>query len=177
MPARVAVLVEGVSDAEVVRVCAARLGIELGALGVELLPCEGANGMARKVREMQPRPGRLLALCDAHEAPAVRRSLAAAGAPVEPYVCSADLEDELLRALGEVAALEVLAGTGDLRAFRILQGQPQHRARSFEQQLHRFLGAGAGRKARIGAALAAALDPAATPPPIAALLRDAADGR
>jgi hypothetical protein len=64
----------------------------------------------------------------------------------------------------------VLAATGDLRSFRTLQGQPDHRDRPTDRQLHRFLAAGAGRKERIGAALAEALDVGAEPPPLRQLL-------
>jgi hypothetical protein len=84
--------------------------------------------------------------------------------------CELDLEDELLRALGTSRALDVLAGSGDLAAFRMLQGQPAQRFRPVEAQLHRFLGVASGRKERLAAVLTAALEPQQLPPPIAAVL-------
>ncbi|WP_375390330.1 hypothetical protein [uncultured Amnibacterium sp.] len=164
----VVVLVEGRSDAAVVRLLAARRSIaEEGWL---LLPTGGAMGASRALRTLAARPPVVLGLGDAGEAAHLR--LALTGADDALFVCDPDpdLEHELLRALGERAVLEVLGGTGDLRSFRTLQGQPQHRGHAWQQQAHRFLGAGSGRKERIDAALAARLEPGAEPPPLRALL-------
>src|SRR5207248_1151474 len=53
------------------------------------------------------------------------------------FVCIADLEDELIRALGAASVETVLEAHGDLRSFRTLQKQPAWRGRSTEQQLRR----------------------------------------
>jgi hypothetical protein len=155
-------LVEGESDAAVVRVLARGLPLP------EVLVTGGATGARRTLQALPERPDEVLALCDEREAPGVERVLDGPSDAV--FVCRADLEDELIRALGTRGAEAVLAATADLRSFRTLQGQPQHRDRPVEQQLHRFIAAGSGRKARIDAALAAALPDGAVPPPIAALL-------
>jgi hypothetical protein len=63
-------------------------------------------------------------------------------------VCSADLEDELIRALGVVSVEQVVEAQGDLGSFRTLQKQPEWRGRTTEQQLRRFMGSGSGRKIR-----------------------------
>jgi hypothetical protein len=86
------------------------------------------------------------------------------------FVCSADLEDELLRALGTEAVLAIIAAEGELQAFHALQRQPAQRGRAVEAQLHRFLGVKSGRKARYARALVDALDPRNVPRPLARLL-------
>ncbi len=53
-------------------------------------------------------------------------------------MCDADLEDELVRALGIPRVLEVVAAAGDLDAWHILLNQPFHRARPQAAVLRRF---------------------------------------
>lgn len=118
-------------------------------------------------------------LCDEAESGYVRRRLGRAGLGSRDgtgagttgcFVCTADLEDELIRALGPAAAARVLAREGDLAAFRALRRQPAWRSAPVEQQLRRFVGAGSGRKLRYARLLTAALEPAALPPPLRDLL-------
>lgn len=164
--AGVVVLVEGRSDAAVVEVLAERRGLDLA--GMRLLPTGGAMGAGRTLAALEVPPALVLALCDEPEAPHVRRVLVDGRDAL--LVCRADLEDELIRTLCADDVPEVLAATGDLRAFRTLQGQPQHRGHPWERQLHRFIGAGAGRKARIDRAIAARLPPGEEPVPLRDLL-------
>ncbi len=56
------------------------------------------------------------------------------------HVCVADLEDELIRALGGDAVERVVAAQGELVALRTFQRQPQWAGRTQEEQLRRFLG-------------------------------------
>jgi hypothetical protein len=86
------------------------------------------------------------------------------------YVCFADLEDELIRALGVAAVEQVLEAEGDLRAFRTLQKQPAWHGRSAEQQLRRFMGSGGSRKLRYARLLVDALDASQVPRPLDRLL-------
>ena len=88
--------------------------------------------------------------------------------------CQRDLEDELIRALGVERMLAVVEGHGELDSFRVLQ-QPAGPARAAHrgQQLHRFLGAGSGRKVRYGRLLVEALDEDEVPAPLTAVLADA----
>jgi len=74
------------------------------------------------------------------------------------FACDADLEDELIRALGTAAVEAVLEAEGELASFRRFQEQPAQRGRDLHAQLHRFLGTRAGRKIRYGALLVDALD-------------------
>jgi hypothetical protein len=82
------------------------------------------------------------------------------------YVCVADLEDELIRALGAAAVERVLDAKGDLELFRTFQKQPTWRGRTAEEQLRRFIGTTSGRKIQSGAMLVDALDLDRIPRPL-----------
>jgi hypothetical protein len=86
------------------------------------------------------------------------------------FVCVADLEDELIRALGVSTVERLVAQQGELTPFQTFVKQPAHRGEPREQQLHRFLGTRSGRKIRYGHLLAAALDLTRVPGPLAGLL-------
>ena len=160
------VLVEGDSDAAVVRLLAGRHGLP----DLRVLPTGGAMGTRRALAGLEQRPATVLALCDEREAPHVQRTV---GDRESVFICRTDLEDELIRALGVEAVLAVLEDTRDLRPFRTLQRQPEHRGRPAVAQLRRFIAAGAGRKARIDQAMAAVLEPGEEPAPLRALLTQA----
>jgi hypothetical protein len=91
------------------------------------------------------------------------------------YVCIADLEDELIRALGVAAVEEVVRANGDLRRLRKLQQMPAWRNRPTEEQLRRFIGSGARRKIRYARLLVDALDLECVPRPLDRLLVHAAE--
>lgn len=179
---RTAVLVEGVSDRTAVRTLAALRGIDLDAEGVSVVPMGGAMSVGRFVSLLGPQGlgVRLTGLCDEGEALFFRRALERAGVGPLPgraeleargfQVCAADLEDELVRALGTGTVQEVVEAQGDLRSFRIFQQQPAQRDRTAEQQLRRFLGTTRGRKTHYARVLVEALDPARVPPPLDRLL-------
>ena len=86
------------------------------------------------------------------------------------YVCVADLEDELIRALGAAAVERLLDAQGDLRSFRTLQKQPAWQGRTTEDQLRRFMGSGGRRKIRYARLLVEALDLTQVPRPLAGVL-------
>jgi hypothetical protein len=175
---RAVVLVEGDSDRVALETLAARRGRDLEAEGVAVVPIGGAGNIRSALRHYGPEGvGAMLAgLCDAGEEVDFRRALehvglgAGLGRPEMErlgfYVCVQDLEDELIRALGVPAVVEVVASQGELRAFRTLQKQPAQRDRTPEAQLRRFLGTHGGRKAQYAAALVAALDLERVPPPL-----------
>jgi len=180
--ARTVVLVEGVSDQIAVETLAGRLGRDLTAECVAVLPTGGAHGFGRYLRRFGPSwaGARLAGLCDAGEAHIVGRGLAAAGlgAPASRadlerlgfFSCVEDLEDELIRAAGPARVTELFAAHGDLRAFRTIQRQPAWQGRYEAAQLRRFLGAGAQRKLRYARLLTEAVDLDQVPRPLAALL-------
>ena len=82
------------------------------------------------------------------------------------YVCGADLEDELIRALGAAAVEDVVDAHGDLGPFRTLQKQPAWQGRLTEEQLRRFMGSGGRRKIRYARFLVDALDLDQVPRPL-----------
>ena len=176
------VLVEGVSDQAAVEALAERHGRDLGAEGVSVVPIGGAQAVGRYLERFGP-DGldlRLAGLCDAAEEREFRRGVEQAGlgsdlsrAELERlgfFVCEADLEDELIRALGADTVLQVIEANGDLGPFRTLQKQPAWHARPTDEQLRRFMGSGGRRKIRYARFLVEALDLAAIPRPLAGVL-------
>src|SRR5580693_6772713 len=171
--ARAVVLVEGVSDQIAVETLAGRRGRDLAAEGIVVLPIGGAHGVARYLRRFGPEGtcARLAGLCDAGEAHIVSRGLAAADLDSAGFfVCTEDLEDELIRAAGPARVTEVLAAHGDLHAFRTIQRQPAWRGKDEAPQLRRFFGAGAQRKLRYARLLTEAISLDQIPKPLDALL-------
>ncbi|MFD4034701.1 TOPRIM nucleotidyl transferase/hydrolase domain-containing protein [Streptomyces sp. NPDC058637] len=170
---RTAVLLEGPSDAAAVGALAASRGRDLAAEGVCVLPMGGAMSIGR-FAGLLGSPGlglRLTGLCDEAERHYYARGLERAGAAEQEFfVCAADLEDELIRALGVGRVEELVRGEGDLRALRTFMGQPAQRGRTAQQQLRRFLGTKKGRKIHYGRVLVEALDPDGVPAPLDNLL-------
>ncbi|MFD9477821.1 MULTISPECIES: TOPRIM nucleotidyl transferase/hydrolase domain-containing protein [Streptomyces] len=170
---RTAVLLEGPSDHAAVEALAARRGRDLAAEGVCVTPMGGAMSVGRYTGLLGP-PGlglRLTGLSDEREQPFYDRALARAGAPSSGFfVCVADLEDELIRALGTERIEEILRAEGDLRSWQTFVRQPAQHGRPRQQQLRRFLGTKKGRKIRYGRLLVEALAPAEVPAPLDDLL-------
>jgi hypothetical protein len=175
---RTVVLVEGVSDQRAVEALAERRHRDLVDEGVCVVPLGGAMSVGRYLRLFGPQglAVRVRGLCDEAEEGFFRRGLEQAGLGVDldrPAlealgfgVCVADLEDELIRALGGDGVQRVIAQQRDLARFRVFQNQPAQRGRSIERQLRRFLGTTSGRKARYAEALVWALDPDVVPRPL-----------
>ena len=174
---RAVVLVEGRSDQAALEALAVRRGRDLAAEGVVVVPVGGATTIGRFLRHFGPAglDLRLAGLCDAREVGAYQRALERAGVGTDLerlgfHVCVADLEDELIRALGPAGVEDVIAAEGELRSLRTLQQQPAQRGRTLEQHLHRFMGSKGGRKVRYGRLLVEALDLAHVPRPLDAAL-------
>jgi hypothetical protein len=165
------VLVEGVSDQIAVEAVAGRLGDDLVASRVAVVPVGGAGGVRRALVEHTSPTMRVAVLCDLGEEAQVRRGIAASGVDSVVAVCDADLEDELIRAVGIDGALAVVAAEGDARSFATLQHQSAWRGRPVAAQLRRYLGAGARRKLRYAHLLAhASVDVDRIPAPLVAVL-------
>jgi hypothetical protein len=168
-----AVLLEGLSDLAAVEALAARRGRDLAAEGVCVVPMGGAMSVGRYARLLGP-PGlglRLTGLCDEGEKGFYERGMTRSEAPLQDiYVCTADLEDELIRALGTAVIEEIFRAEGDFRAWQSFQCQPAQHGRPRYQQMRRFLGTKKGRKIRYGRLLVEALAPDRTPPPLDGLL-------
>lgn len=161
---RAVVLVEGNSDRVALHTLAARLDRDLAAEGIEVV----AMGGITNTRAFASRYGPhglgvpLAGLYDAAEEAKLRHGLAAAGLGAAPppdglsglgfYKCSADLEDELIRALGVEAVEAVIEAAGESHSLRLLARMPAQRGWTREAVIRRFLGARSGRKALRGAA-------------------------
>jgi hypothetical protein len=167
--ARTAILVEGWSDEAALEALARRRGWPLQAEGIVVVPIGGATNLGKFVQALGPQGlgAKLAGLYDLAEARHVQRALRPLALQAELtlpevealgfFACEADLEDELIRALGSTAVLHVLAATHELESFRRFQNQPNQRGRDTPAQLRRFMGTRAGRKIRYGSLLVDAL--------------------
>lgn len=198
--AKVAILVEGESDLGAVQAMARRRGLDLAARRIVVVPMGGASGISRFVEALGPRGLglRLAGLFDEAEIGYVRRALERVGwfprylgsrqdlfedeparaalAAVGFHACVADLEDELIRALGAEVVLDVVTAEGELNRFTALAQQPDHRDEPVEAQLHRFLGTRSGRKIHYPPRLVEALPAGAEPGCLTGVLDSALSG-
>ena len=185
---RTFVLVEGESDAAAVHALANLIGLDLARHRIRLQSAHGVTNYSRVLTEFRSAnpAAEFCGLYDVAEEKYVRRALSSVGmaltdeTPVELFgffACVADLEDELIRALGAGLVERVIEAQGELPSFRRFQAMPQHRGTPAEQQLRRFLGTRATRKIRSARRLVEALTVDRLPPPLARLaarLRSAA---
>src|SRR5262249_55525784 len=174
------VLVEGDSDANAVRTLADLLGCDLRLHHIEIRSAGGVTNFSALLRELlraDPR-ARFCGMYDLAEQRHVRRALTKAAIPIAAhdslesfgfFACVADLEEELIRALGAEAVERVLEAQGELASFRRFQAMPQHRLTPVEQQLRRFLGTRATRKIRSARRLVERLDIDRLPRPLVQL--------
>lgn len=178
---RTLVLVEGDSDAAALRALAGLLGFDLDSHQIHIRSAHGVTNFSRLLVEfLCTHPGaRVCGMYDTADERHIRRALAYAAIPIdadgclEPFgffACVADLEDELIRALGVEAVERVLEAQGELTSFRRFQAMPQHRRTAVHHQLRRFLGTRATRKIRSAQRLVEALDPARLPRPLEQLM-------
>ena len=162
------VLVEGESDRTALLALADRLGVDLS--GVDIVAMGGITNLRHHLADVDPGGSLPVLLHDAGEESWVERTLRSLRLDLPRYVCHADLEDELVRALGTSRALDVVDAAGDLPAWHILCNQPFHRDRPTTEVLRRFWGTTSGRKEKYAALLAAALEPDRVPPPLSGVL-------
>jgi hypothetical protein len=172
------VLVEGMSDQAALEGLAQRRGQELGRGGICVLAMGGATNVGHYLDLLGPHGigVRVAGLCDAGEEGHFRRALERAGLGTSVsrvgmealgfYVCTADLEDELIRAVGPAVVEQIIQAQGELRSFRTFQKQPAHQRESPAEQLHRFMGTRSGRKSQYARLLVGALDLTRVPRPL-----------
>ena len=193
---RTLVLVEGESDAAAVRALARLIGCDLErpTQRIQICSASGVTNFARVLADfLRTHPNAdSCGLYDIADERHVRRALAFAGGAGVPgadvpiaapgagggggslesfgfFACVADLEDELIRALGAQAVEGVLNAQAELDSFRRFQRMPQHRGTPVDRQLRRFLGTRATRKIRCAQRLVEALDLARLPRPLVQL--------
>ena len=109
---RAVILVEGWSDQAALESLARRRGRDLPSEGIAIVAMGGITNLGKFAAALGPRGLglRLAGLYDAGEEPSVKRALQRLGLGSAPgredtesagfFVCDADLEDELIRALG-----------------------------------------------------------------------------
>ncbi|MDP5225978.1 MULTISPECIES: hypothetical protein [Arthrobacter] len=175
----VVVFLEGVSDVAAVTVLAERAGVDLAR--VELVSLDGVTNMRKALTECvleRPDAG-TFGLCDGGEVRFVMKALHAVGHPVADvgelpefgfFVCRADLEDELIRALGPDRVLGVIDRLGLRVKLDTLQQQPAWSSRPLAEQLHRFCGVASGRKELLARELARELAEDEVPEPLRMLV-------
>jgi hypothetical protein len=169
------VFVEGASDHAALDALAVRLGRDLDAEGVAVVPMDGFSGIGRFLADFGPagRGLRLAGLCDEGEAWYVGGRLAGAGVDDATFhVCHPDLEGELIRALGPDGIATVFDVLGITVSFGRFQRQPAQRDRPLDAQVHRFIGTRSGRKLAAARAMVDALPLARIPAPLLAVLED-----
>jgi hypothetical protein len=180
---RAVVLVEGQSDRLALEVLARRRGRDLAADSVAVIAMHGATNLGRYLQRYGPGglDVKLAGLCDAAERDYFWRALRRAGLGAEAsgaatmealgfFVCTVDLEDELIRALGTDAVEGIIAAQGELRSLRTLQRQPAQRGRPAQDQLRRFMSGRSGNKHRYARLLADAVDLDRVPRPLDGVL-------
>jgi len=188
--ARAAILVEGWSDQHALQTLAKRRGNDLDSERILVVPTGGVTNIGHFAEALGPQGIglRLAGLYDAPEQRQLRHALqrsGGAGAVVGDsndglekigfFACNADLEDELIRALGASAVERLLDEQGELESFRIFQSQPAQRGRGIQAHLRRFMGTRAGRKVRYGALLVTSLPLDRVPQPLERVLVYAQD--
>ncbi|AWB91054.1 TOPRIM nucleotidyl transferase/hydrolase domain-containing protein [Aeromicrobium chenweiae] len=170
---RVVVLVEGESDRAAVEALAHRRGRDLATEAVCVVPIGGATSIRRFLAVVGPGglDVGLAGLVDRAELRFFRRALEDVGVGLAGFfVCDADLEDELIRALDVSGVESVVAAEGELGKLRTFEHQPAQRHRPQADRLHRFLGTHSGRKAQYARALVQALPLDRVPRPLDDLL-------
>ena len=174
-----AILVEGVSDQLALEALAARRSRDLEAEGVSIVAIGGAHAVGPHLERYGPRglDLKLAGLCDVGEEGAFQRALERAGMGTALtrddmeelgfYVCVADLEEELVRALGSAAVLGVIEEQGEIGPFSTFRKQLAKRDLGLDEQLWRFMW---NRKIRYAPLLVAALDLDRVPRPLDGVL-------
>jgi hypothetical protein len=152
----VVIAVEGTSDRTVLELLAGRLGLPLD--DISIVPIGGAHAIRRFVADLGP-DVHVRGLCDEREAHLFRRVLD------DVFVCTPDLEGELIRALGPERMLELVDNS-----FRTMQRQPFHRERPLDLQLHRWLRSSSSRYHRYLPVFVEALDLDRVPEPLRTVL-------
>lgn len=178
MKPRAVVLVEGMSDQAAVLTLAERRGRDLVLERVSVVPMGGATNIGPFLSRFGPSgmDVRLAGLVDAAQEGGFRRGLERAGlgsilsrGDMEDlgfFVCEADLEEELIRALGTSVVTGIIETQREGGAFRNFQRQPAQRGGPLEAQLRRFMGTLSGRKIRYGRLMVEALDLSHVPRPL-----------
>jgi hypothetical protein len=183
------VLVEGVTDALALTLAAQRLGRDLEAEGVSVVPINGAHAISTHLRRLasEDRRAELAGLYDEGEEEVIRTALERAGFGPNPdragleslgfFACSVDLEDELIRAAGETVLSGLIESEGDAQPWHTFRRQHAWEGRPFDQQFRRFIRSISERNSRYIRAIVLTIDPSKIPRPLRLLLDHVKPGR
>jgi hypothetical protein len=179
---RTIVIVEGATDHLALTLAARRLGLDLEAEDVTVMPIGGAhaiNGFLAELVREDPQI-KIAGLCDEGEEGVFRAALERAGYGSKLsrddleglgfFVCSADLEDELIRAVGTPAIARLTELAGDARAWYTFQRQPAWQGQATHQQFRRFIRSVSERNVRYIRAILETIEPSQLPRPLRLLL-------
>jgi hypothetical protein len=184
-----AVLVEGVTDELALTLAARRWGRDLEGEGVSVVPINGAHAISRFLQRLAAeQPGANLAgLYDEGEEEVIRTALERAGygptldrsglERVGFFACSADLEDELVRAAGVTILSRLIELEGDAQPWHTFRKQHAWQGRPLDQQFRRFMRSVSDRNSRYIRAIVETIDPSKLPQPLLRLLRYIEPGR
>jgi hypothetical protein len=181
------VLLEGSSDVAAVRAVAALYGVTATTHRYQFIDMGGVTNIHRHLVAFRTAsvPVRVIGMCDAGEAKYFVRALQVIGcdlqheADLAEYgfsVCDADLEDELIRALGPERVVSALDRLGLRARLATFQRQPAWRDRPLHEQLHRFAGVASGRKTLLAGAFAGELARSEVPAPLRHLVAAIVNG-
>ena len=186
---RTIVLVEGVTDELALMLAARRSGRDLEAEGVSVVPINGAHAISRFLQRLaaeEPRAN-LAGLYDEGEEEVIRAALERAGygpcldrsglERVGFYACSADLEDELVRAAGVTILSTLIELQGDTQPWHTFRKQRAWQGRPVDQQFRRFIRSVSDRNSRYIRAIVETIDPSKLPRPLRLLLDYIEPGR
>ncbi|HKF19718.1 MAG TPA: TOPRIM nucleotidyl transferase/hydrolase domain-containing protein [Candidatus Dormibacteraeota bacterium] len=186
---RTIVLVEGVTDELALMLAARRSGRDLEAEGVSVVPINGAHAISRFLQRLaaeEPRAN-LAGLYDEGEEEVIRAALERAGygpcldrsglERVGFYACSADLEDELVRAAGVTILSTLIELEGDTQPWHTFRKQRAWQGRPVDQQFRRFIRSVSDRNSRYIRAIVETIDPSKLPRPLRLLLDYIEPGR
>lgn len=175
-------IVEGTTDQLALTLAARRLGRDLEAEGITVMPIGGAhaiNGFLTDLLRKNPEV-KIAGLCDEGEEGVFRAALERAGygsnlsrSDLERlgfFTCNVDLEDELIRAAGTSAFARLTEAAGDARAWYTFQRQPAWQGQDTHQQFRRFVRSVSERNGRYIRAIVEMLEPSRLPRPLRLLL-------
>jgi hypothetical protein len=176
--AELVVFVEGFSDLLAVRACASTLDIDLDARGVSLISLEGADILQHYLSLLGPSGlnVRMRGLCDLDKEARWTALLTVAGISINSrsdlnaagfHVAEADLEEELVKALGITDTERVISEAGLTNRLEGFEKQPTNAGLSREDLLTAFAGT---LKIKLAPLLASEIPASDIPGPIKALL-------
>ena len=179
---RTIILVEGVTDELAVTLAARRLRRDLKAEGVSVVPINGAHAIGRFLRRWATEEPRstLAGLYDEGEEGVIRAALEEAGYGPDLdrggleragfFACTADLEDELIRAAGETILLRLIEREGDEHPWHTFRKQHAWEGRPVDRQFRRFIRSVSERNSRYIRAIVETIEPSRLPRPLRLLL-------